>query len=178
MGWHSACKGKRGRCFGKSEPNYVIVPLPMRNRAPREILLALHPDAEGPEWFEAVRDTLNSSGLTALSFFSGPEAIQRIEAGGLAAAVLFGDLVHIDGLSLLRIIRSIDSILPCWLVTADTSRRTLQTAFELRVAGVVPHPVEPRSFSLRLTRALVGAGPKSGDLGFESPDSDLRSTVG
>ena len=71
---------------------------------------------------------------------TGPDTILRVEQGGLGAAVICADHARIDGLSVLRIIRSIDMELPCWLVTKDTTRQTLQTALSLRVTSVVTHP--------------------------------------
>ncbi len=58
-------------------------------------------------------------------------------------------------LSLLRVIRSIDDELPCWLVTPDPCRRTLQAASSLRVTGVMGYPIEVQELTLALRKLLV-----------------------
>ena len=83
---------------------------------------------------------------------SGPDTIRRVEEGGLTAAILVEDQRQIDGLSLLRIIRSFDLTLPCWLVTENATRRTLEVALALRAISVLTHPVDLTELTRELER--------------------------
>lgn len=73
----------------------------------------------------------------------------------MAAAVLVADERDIDGLSLLRIIRGIDEVLPCWLVTEMATRQTLQMALSLRAMSVFVSPFDPGELWFAVRR-IVG----------------------
>ncbi len=102
-------------------------------------------------------------GLLACRVHTRLEAVQRVEGGGLSGAVLVTDDRSIDGLSLLRIIRSIDLELPCWLVADDADRRTLQEAFALRVTSVLTHRIGAGALTSALRRRLVGEPELNGN---------------
>jgi len=131
----------------------LVSPDPHR-QANREVLVVIRCQTEETTWFEGVAADLNAVGLSMARSDSFEEAIHRVEQGGLAGAALFGDATYIDGLSLMRFIRSIDRWLPAWLVVADVSPRTVRAAFELRVNGVMNRPVAPGAFCRTLTKAL------------------------
>ena len=118
--------------------------------SPRRVLVSHGLRAEGRRWLREVDDLFRPSGFVVCRAHSGPETIRRVEEGGLAGAVLIEDRPLIDGLSLLRIIRSIDLRLPCWLVTEHATRRTLEAALSLRVVSVMTPPVDVGEF----TRAM------------------------
>lgn len=141
--------------------------------------MVVRPDLEGPGWHDHVDSRLRGAGLWLHRFSSSRGAIERVELGGLAGAVLFAGAGDAEGLTLLRIIRSIDQRLPCWVVTPASSRRVWQAAFDLRVTGVMTRPVEPAEFSFTLTRALGGVGsPEAGScsaaLEFTHERSDIN----
>lgn len=106
-------------------------------------------------WVCGVDDLLRPAGVVVCRAHTGPDTIRRIEQGGLGAAVVCADHARIDGLSLLRIIRSIDMDLPCWLVTKDTTRQTFETALSLRVTSVVTHPDRVSALTLALRKVLM-----------------------
>ena len=150
--WHRACHlsgagehGRRGNLLIES-PNLAVLG--------REILVAHRPEVDGPRWIQEVDDSLRPAGLTVFRARTGGETIRRVELGGLAAAVLITDRRWIDGLSLLSIIRSVDTELPCWLVTENPTRQTLQTALSLRVASVLAYPKAASELILGLRRFL------------------------
>ncbi len=103
-------------------------------------------------WLGGVDDVLRPSGFVVCRAHTGADTIRQVEEGGLAGAVLVEDRERIDGLSLLRIIRSIDRHLPCWLVTERANRRTLEVALSLRVVSVMAQPLDLSE----LTRTLTG----------------------
>jgi len=113
------------------------------------------------------------SGYVALGTFCDPDAIRRVERGGLAAAVLFTEGTALEGFSLLRIIRSISADLPCWLVATDPTPHTLQAALALRVHSVMRHPVEAGVLSGTVTRGLGLARFHSA--GSDDPSDDIAT---
>lgn len=126
----------------------------MDSLAPRTVLLSHALPCEGPRWLRDVGDELRPSGFVFCRAHSGPDTIRRIEQGRLAAAILVEDRLQIDGLSLLRIIRSIDMKLPCWLVTEHATRRTLETALSLSVTGVMTQPIDVATLVQALRKLL------------------------
>jgi len=95
-----------------------------------------------PDWLTEAGAVLRPSGWLVHRTHTGAETIARVEEGGLSAAVLIADQAQIDGMSLLRIIRSIDGRLPCWLVVASPTRQVLEQALTLRAMSVISRPAE------------------------------------
>jgi len=129
----------------------------------RRILFARAQDALAPFWFNELDQSLTPSGFQVCRVHDGTETIRRVERGGLAAAVLWEDEQIIDALSLLRIIRSITLTLPCWVVTDDASRHTMQTALGLRAAGVLSRPVGASDLGLALRKRLMDQAESNGN---------------
>ena len=109
----------------------------------------------GPHWLGKVEAGLRPSGFVVCQTHSGPDTIRRVERGGLSGAVLIADGIQIDGLSILRVIRSIDAELPCWLVTREATRQLLEAALSLHVTSVMTQPVEVDRLTLALKRVLI-----------------------
>ncbi len=109
----------------------------------RRLLFAQSDRALAPGWHREIEDVFQPVGVVVCRACSSEEAVRNIELGGLSAAVLMEDSDEhgeIDVFSLLRIIRSIDESLPCWLVTRITTRRALERALELRVQSLIQYP--------------------------------------
>lgn len=121
----------------------------------RTLLLAHSRRAFGPCWLTDAGSALRPSGWQVHRTHTGTETIARVEQGGLSAAVLIADQCDIDGLSLVQIIRSIDTQLPCWLVTESPTRQTLQQALTLRVTSVISQPTEMDGLVVALQRLLL-----------------------
>ncbi|MBI1826493.1 MAG: hypothetical protein HY287_08180 [Planctomycetes bacterium] len=120
----------------------------------RRLLFAYGRLVIAPQWYDDLDAHFRPVGLEVCRTRSGSDAIDRIEQGGLAGAVLVADDHEIQGLSLVRIIRSIDAVLPCWLVTDAASRATLEAALALRVASVITRPSGPEDIRLPVDRVL------------------------
>ncbi len=120
------------------------------------VLLTQRREVDQPRWYDRIHTVLQPCGLQLCRAHTRWEAIDRVERGGLAAAVLVADDRQIDGLSLLRTIRMIDAGLPCWLVTEDSTRRTLEAAFALKVMSVITHPSGASELGLALRRLMAG----------------------
>lgn len=127
----------------------------MVSRESREVLFAHNPAVRDAGWIGEVVAVFDPTGLAVFQAHSGPDAIRRVERGGLAGAVLIGDRAQIDGLALLRIIRSIDAELPCWLVTNEPTRLTLEVALSLRATCVMSQPATGAELALAVRRLLM-----------------------
>jgi hypothetical protein len=122
----------------------------------RRVLLAHQAWPRDRRWYGDIDEAFAPVGLLACRAHTGGEAVRCVEQGGLAGAVLVSDERHIDGLSILRIIRSIDDRLPCWLVADGLTRWTLQEALALRVASVIVASVAPDELAVTLRKRLAG----------------------
>ena len=127
----------------------------LRPARPRRVLLSYGRQQDVACWVCGVDDLLRPAGVLVCRAHTRPDTIRRIEQGGLGAAVVCADSAPIDGLPVLRIIRSIDVELPCWLVTKEMTRQTYQTALSLSVTSVITHPDRVGDLTLALRRVLV-----------------------
>lgn len=119
-----------------------------------EVLLALSEPAQDPSWMDPVAAEMPPINFRWCRMPTGPDVVKRVERGGLSAALLVTDHAVGEGLSLLRIIRSIDRHLPCWFITPIASRQILEAALALRVTSVMTYPVEVTELTLGLRKAL------------------------
>ena len=118
----------------------------------RRVLISHGERSVEGDWVGGIAGYLKPRHVNVYRAYTGPEAIGFVERGGIDAAILSTDLPRMDGLSVLRIIRSIDVGLPCVVVTADASKRTLQRALELQAYTVITQPVNLAA----LTRVMAG----------------------
>jgi DNA-binding response OmpR family regulator len=127
----------------------------------RRLLLAQPEGAGEAGWGQEIETVLSPSGVMVYRARSSHEVVQRIEEGGLSAAVLFGEQPLPGGtdiFSLLRLIRSIDMALPCWLVVRMTTRRALERALELRVQSIIEYPSGVADLIAGLRKVLQDSG--------------------
>lgn len=120
----------------------------------RTVLVSYGPRSEDSSWLRSLDDAFAPCGLSPCHAHTRAATLERVELGGLSAAVLVDDRPRIDGLSVVRAIRAIDEALPCWLLTAHTSRRLLAAALELSVCGVMESMADAADLSHRLARYL------------------------
>lgn len=120
----------------------------------RTVLLSYEHCSTGASWVGGLDEAFRPRGITLCRASSRAAALATVEKGGLAAAILIDDRPRVDGLTLLRLIRSIDVILPCWLVTARATRRTLEAALDLSACGVMETPTDVIELTRTLTKYL------------------------
>ena len=126
-----------------------------RSENQREVLVSCRRRAREPAgWLSAVADGLRPAGVVLTHADCGQATVDRVALGGLVGVVLAGGSPEIAPLSLLRVVRSIDADLPCWLVTGDMRRHTLQTALALRATGVFAKPVDVSGLTLVMLKIL------------------------
>lgn len=100
-------------------------------------------DRLSPGWVDGLSGWLEPNGIAVHRASSGRQAIDIVERGQAQIAVVGMDLPRMDGLSVLRIIRSIDQRLPCVLVAGQPSGHVFQQALELEAYSVIAEPVDP-----------------------------------
>lgn len=122
-------------------------------KTPR-LLVAQMQEAPGTSW--DIETFLSPTGAVICRTRTCREAICRVEEG-VSAAVLLEEPKTTgapDVFALLRIIRSLDAALPCWLVTRGADRRCVQRAFELRVQSIIEYPTGVGELLAGLQRVL------------------------
>jgi len=129
----------------------------------RRVMLARPGSSWDRQWLEDVDAAFGSAGLVACRAHGRDETALCVQTGGLAAAVLWTERQWGEGLSLIRIVRSINHDLPCWIVGDDASHWALQEAFSLRVTSVLTHRVGPGELTSTLQRRLDRAAENLGN---------------
>lgn len=120
----------------------------------RRVMLAQQGLGWDRQWLADVDAAFAPVGLVACRTHGRDETAQCVQQGGLAAAVFWTEREWGDGLTLVRIVRSISLDLPCWLIGDDVSGWALQQAFALRVTSVLARRVEPVELTSMLQRRL------------------------
>lgn len=120
-----------------------------------EVLIACEPAFRQVPWIQRLDENLRLEGLSLRHAHTQTEAVAFVERRAPRAVVVSSDRQRIDGLSLLRIIRSLNAQLPCWLITDDANRRMLEVALAMHVISVLHHPVNGEELSIALKRVLL-----------------------
>lgn len=129
----------------------------------RRVMLASAGIGWDRQWLSDIDAAFAPKGLVACRVQGGDQALQCVQQGGLAAAVFWTERRWGDGLTLLRIVRSIDGQLPCWLVGDDASRWALQEALSLRVTSILARRVGPDELTELLQRRIARADENLGN---------------
>jgi len=141
-----------------------VSPLTLTPRAtdptPRStpILVAHGKTGDAPRWCDEFESGLRPAAISIFRVHTRRDAIHRVECGGLGAAILLADDREIDGLSVLRTIRSIDAVLPCWLLMKNVTRQILETALSLKATSVMQYPSEAAHLTIAVRRTLIQNG--------------------
>src|SRR5579871_6741896 len=78
---------------------------------------------------EALREIVEPEGFRALLASSGEEAVDIVREEPVHVALLDMHLPRMSGLETLELVRQINGLLPCILVTADASAELMRRAF-------------------------------------------------
>ena len=85
----------------------------------------------------------------------GEEAIEIVQDAPIHLALLDMHMPTLTGLETLEIVRQINAVLPCILVTADATEGLMRQAFHARAFSVIPKPVSKHVVLYTVVRALV-----------------------
>src|SRR5205085_3229431 len=115
---------------------------------------------------EALRAIVEPQGYRTILAESGEEALDIMRVETVHLALFDMHLPRMTGLEALEVIRTINAILPCILVTADANEVLIRQALRARAYSVIPKPVSKHVVLYTVVRALVRVyGGPQGDPG-------------
>ncbi len=104
---------------------------------------------------EALRDIVEAEGYRTILATSGEEAIEIVQGEPVHLAMMDMQMPTLTGLETIEIVRQINEVLPCILVTADANENLIKLAFRARAFSVIPKPVSRHLVLYTVVRALV-----------------------
>ncbi len=104
---------------------------------------------------EVLRDIMEPEGFRTLLASSGEEALDIVRDAPVHLALFDMHMPTLTGLETLQLVRQINALLPCILVTADANERLMRQAQQARVYSVIPKPVSKNVVLYTVVRALV-----------------------
>src|SRR5437660_6246258 len=113
---------------------------------------------------EALRCIVESEGFRTMLASSGEEALDIVREEPVHLALLDMHMPRLTGLETIQLVRQINTLLPCILVTADANEGLIRQAFRARAYSVIPKPVSKNVVLYTVVRALVRVyGGRQGD---------------
>jgi two-component system, response regulator PdtaR len=104
---------------------------------------------------ESLRAIVEPEGYRTLMAASGEEALDIVRQERVHLALLDMQMPTLTGLETLQLVREIDAMLPCILVTADATEGIMREAFRMRAYSVIPKPVSRNVVLYTVVRTLV-----------------------
>ncbi len=106
---------------------------------------------------EVLRDIVEPEGYRTHLASSGEEALEIVQHEPIHLALLDMHMPRLTGLETLELVRHINALLPCILVTADPDAGLMREAFRAHAYSVIPKPVSKHVVLYTVVRALVRA---------------------
>ena len=106
---------------------------------------------------ETLRDIFEPEGFHTLLAESGEEALDILHREPVHLGLFDLHMPRLTGLETLELVRQINALLPCILVTADANEGVMRQAFRARAYSVIPKPVSKNVVLYTVVRALVRA---------------------
>ncbi len=117
---------------------------------------------------ESLEAIVAPEGFRTLLAASGEEALDILREERIHLVLLDMHMPNLTGLETMELVRQINALLPCILVTADATQELMRQAFKARAFSVIPKPVSKNVVLYTVVRALVrsyggpeGAAPGS-----------------
>ena len=104
---------------------------------------------------DALRAIVEPEGFHTLVAESGEEALDIMRVRTVHLALFDMHLPRMTGLEALQVVRTINAMLPCILVTADANELLIRQALRARAYSVIPKPVSKHVVLYTVVRALV-----------------------
>lgn len=104
---------------------------------------------------EALRCIVEQEGFRTLLASSGEEAIDIVREESVHLALFDMNMPTLTGLETLQIVRQINAILPCILVTADVTEWLMRQALRAQAYSVIAKPISKNVVLYTVVRALV-----------------------
>ena len=106
---------------------------------------------------QALRDIMEPEGYRTYLASSGEEAVDIVQQEPIHLALLDMHMPRLTGLETLELVRQINALLPCILITADPDEVLMRQAFRARAYSVIPKPVSKNVVLYTVVRALLRA---------------------
>jgi two-component system chemotaxis response regulator CheY len=103
---------------------------------------------------ESLRDIVEPQGYRTVLATCGEEAVEIVQAQVIHAVLLDMHMPTLTGLDTLRLVRQINMLLPCILVTADATDGLIRQALNEHAYSVIPKPVNKHLVLHTVVRAL------------------------
>ena len=123
------------------------------------VILVVDDDVES---LEVIAQNLHRLGYEVIPALDGRSALEMVRQGVVDLAVVDYNLPDLDGLQVLKLIKSINSTLPVIIVSASGTNHNL--LFDLLEAGAyafVPKPICVPDFRRTIERALESSSPST-----------------
>src|SRR5262245_24364924 len=104
---------------------------------------------------ETLREIVEPEGFRTYLAASGEEAVDIVREEPVHLALLDMHMPRLTGLETLELVRQVNTILPCILVTGDATEELMRQAFRARAYSVIPKPVSKNVVIYMVVRALV-----------------------
>jgi CheY-like chemotaxis protein len=119
---------------------------------------------------DALRAIVEPEGFHTILAESGEEAVDIIRVERVHLALFDMHMPRMTGLEALELVRTINAVLPCILVTADANEILIREALRAQAYSVIPKPVSKHVVLYTVVRALVRVyGDPRGDQPSEQP---------
>jgi len=125
----------------------------MSTTAPREFSILITDDDRGCR--EALAEIMGREGFRTLEAESGEEALEIVSAHPVHLVLLDFNMPRLTGLQTLQLVRQVNALLPCILVTAEVNERLMRQAAQARAYSVIPKPPSRQVVVQTVLRALV-----------------------
>src|SRR5437868_12853016 len=110
---------------------------------------------DDPSYRETLREIMEPEGFRTLLASSGEEALDIVREEPVHLMLLDMHMPRLTGLETIQLVRQINALLPCILVTADADERLMRLAYQARAYSVIPKPVSKHVVLYTVVRALV-----------------------
>jgi two-component system, response regulator PdtaR len=120
-------------------------------RRPYSILITDDDDA----CRETLRSIVEPEGFRTRLASSGEEALDIVRDEPIHLALLDMHMPTLTGLETLQLVRQVNALLPCILVTGDASETLMRQACRAQFYSVIPKPVSKNVVLYTVVRALV-----------------------
>ncbi len=104
---------------------------------------------------EALREIVEPEGYRTLLASSGEEALDIVRDEQVHLVLLDMQMPTLTGLETLKLVRQINAVLPCVLVTADATENLIRQALRAQAYSVIAKPVSKNIVLYTVVRALV-----------------------
>lgn len=136
----------------------------MRATTPNPFSILITDDDTGCR--ESLREIVEAQGYRTRLAASGEEALDIVRQEPVHLALFDMHMPALTGLETMQMVRQINALLPCILVTADVTEWLMRQALRARAYSVIAKPVSKNVVLYTVVRALVRV--------YGSPQGDVK----